>query len=213
MASRDYKTPQKRSRGRSGRSGSTMVIGVAIGLIVGLAIALAVAIYLFNIPAPFRLRDVAKPLPPNAESRAPADHPAAKSPKTSAPAADAPAVTTTSDDKPRFEFYGILAGKEEPVRDRDLRNEKPGDGKGHDAYYLQVGAFQNAAEADNLKARLALAGIEAKIQTAEFEDGKTWHRVRLGPFQSVDEVSVARSRLKENQMSATLLKVQEKRAP
>lgn len=203
MASRDYKTPTRSGRGRSGRA---MVVGVAIGVVVGLGIALGVAIYLLNVPAPFLPRSETRTTPPATGTvPAPPARPAAAPPASPAP----PAAT----DKPRFEFYGILAGKEQPVKEQDIRRSAPDKPKENTAYYLQVGAFQNANDADNLKARLALAGIEARIQTAEFQDGRTWHRVRLGPFESAGQVDAARTRLKENQMDATLLKVQEKRTP
>jgi cell division protein FtsN len=58
-----------------------------------------------------------------------------------------------------------------------------------------VAAFQNPADADNLKARLALAGIEARIQTATLPDGKVGTGPG-GPFSNQDELgkSAPRSR-------------------
>ena len=76
-----------------------------------------------------------------------------------------------------------------------------------DMYFLQAGAFQSAADADDLKARLALAGHEARIQTADLPEGKVLHRVRVGPFPSVDEARRVREQLKQNQIDATLVKV------
>ena len=76
-------------------------------------------------------------------------------------------------------------------------------------YYIQAGAFQTAADADNLKAKLALAGVEASIQTAQLPDGKTWHRVRLGPFTNVEDIGKAKARLKENQIEGQLIKMKD----
>ena len=52
-------------------------------------------------------------------------------------------------------------------------------------YYLQAGAFQSAVRCGQLKARLALAGLEAQIQTATLPDNSVWHRVRSAVQQCV----------------------------
>jgi cell division protein FtsN len=72
---------------------------------------------------------------------------------------------------------------------------------------LQAGAFQNAPDADNLKARLALMGLEATIQTTTLPDRGTWHRVRVGPYSSVEELARTRDTLKQNGVETTLVKV------
>jgi cell division protein FtsN len=127
-------------------------------------------------------------------------------------------------EKSRFDFYEILPGTQDAAKGRESR--PAADGKaaepkaaptpstpapasaasGSDVYYLQAGAFQSAADAENLKARLALAGIEAKVLTADLPEGKVWHRVRVGPLRGVDEVGRVRERLKQNQIDATLIK-------
>ena len=73
-------------------------------------------------------------------------------------------------------------------------------------YYLQAGAFQNPADADNLKAQLALLGVEAAIQTRELGDKGVFHRVRVGPFRAVDEINRTRTLLTQNNIPATLVK-------
>ncbi|TAL89570.1 MAG: SPOR domain-containing protein, partial [Rhodanobacter sp.] len=50
-------------------------------------------------------------------------------------------------------------------------------------YLLQVGAFPNAAAAETQKAKLALQGFVANVQTVNV-GGQAYHRVRLGPFRS-----------------------------
>ena len=47
-------------------------------------------------------------------------------------------------------------------------------------YYLQAGAFEDPSEADNLKARLALMGVEASVQKVDVPDKGTMHRVLTG---------------------------------
>lgn len=206
--SRDYKTPPKATRGR----GSPLLVGLVIGLLLGLGIALGVALYINKMPGPFQPVTPARTIEPVVTPPTPAAG-------TAAPdrSAGAPSPQSASGEKPRFEFYGILAGKEEAARDKDVGAwNDPGAGAAvapAETYYLQLAALQSPADADNLKAELALAGIEAKIQTAELPDGKTWHRVRLGPFTSVEAVEEARAQLKANQRTATLVRVKDRREP
>ncbi|MGH8701120.1 MAG: SPOR domain-containing protein, partial [Burkholderiales bacterium] len=76
-------------------------------------------------------------------------------------------------------------------------------------FFLQAGAFQNAPDADSLRARLALLGIEARIQTATLPDKGEWHRVRVGPYTSVEELGRTRETLKQNGVETILIKVRE----
>ncbi len=69
-------------------------------------------------------------------------------------------------------------------------------------FYLQVGAFENPAEADNMKALLALNGIEATAQRTMLNDGRIVHRVRIGPFNSQEEMVAVRSQLTEAGLTA-----------
>lgn len=218
MASKDYKTPQRQA---AARSGHPMVIGIVIGVVLGLAAALGVALYFTKVPGPFVARDEAPRTAeggasPTKPKESPSSRPQATTPQSEtqppsqATAPDAAAATPRPGEMPRFEFYGILAGSEKPAKDKDLKASAHDAEKPVEHFYLQVGAFPRADDADNLKAKLALAGIEAKIKTAELPDGKTWHRVRVGPFENVGEVDRVRARLKENQLQGALIKVQEK---
>ena len=71
--------------------------------------------------------------------------------------------------------------------------------------YLQAGSFQNAAEADNQKARLALMGVEARIQQVMLQD-KVWYRVRLGPYPRMEEVNILRGELARQGIDARVVK-------
>ena len=192
------------AKGGTRKRGSSMFVGVVIGILLGLVAALGVALYINKGPSPFadkKSGDAGREEPSHGK-------PPTKSDKIVKPAEPTPAAgaksPATGSDKPRFEFYGILQGKEEAVKDKDI---KPAAAR--DVYYLQAGAFQTAADADNLKAKLALAGIETSIQTAQLPDGKIWHRVRLGPVSGVEEIAKARARLKENQIEGQLIKIKD----
>lgn len=72
-------------------------------------------------------------------------------------------------------------------------------------YLLQVGAFPNAADAETLKAKLALQGFVANVQSVNVS-GQTYHRVRLGPFHSATELESTKQRLTSAGINAIALK-------
>jgi cell division protein FtsN len=119
--------------------------------------------------------------------------------------------------KPRFDFYTILPGTESPVTEQEIKQneekaEKQAEPAANENYYLQVGAFQTEQEADNMKAKLALLGMEAVVQTATIPDKGIWHRVRVGPFTGLEQINKARSDLARNGFKADLIKVDGKQA-
>jgi cell division protein FtsN len=187
--SKDYKGGE-RNRGK--RGGGSLLVGILIGLVLGLGIALGVAWYINKMPSPFLLRSAP---------------PAKVEPPKSAKGEDKP--EKGSDAKPRFDFYKILPGVEETATEQQLRDAQKKSDAAKEAFFLQAGAFQTAADADNLKARLALIGIEASIQTTTLPDRGVWHRVRVGPYSSVEELTRARDTLKQNGVDTTLIKVRE----
>ena len=204
--SRDYKNSV--SAASTGR-GNPIWVGILIGLLAGLCIALGVALYINKGTNPFLQKQ--KPAEKSTERSAEKstdsskESPAVEASKPSAPAGDKHAKT--GEIKPRFDFYKILPGTEEAVTDKEFKRTSPAATK--EIYFLQVAAFQNPSDADNLKARLALAGIETQIQTATLPDGKVWHRVRVGPFSNQDELNKSRAALMANKLEANLIKVRE----
>jgi cell division protein FtsN len=163
-------------------------------LLAGLAIGLSIAFF-----TSLRDRTRQPPAPSPVTSQAPG------SAKQHHAAASAKADDTKS--KQRFDFYTILPEMEVVVP--DVRNktgqtapvDKPG------TYFLQAGSFHSFAEADNLKAQLALLGVESKIDTVTVNNSSTWHRVRVGPYQDLRELNKIRTRLLNNNINAILLKV------
>lgn len=195
---KDYKNAERMNRRRSG--GSSLLLGILIGLILGLGIALAVAWYINRGPSPFLGR---QPAATKGEAAAAASRaPGSKGEEGKSGGA--------AETKPRFDFYKILPGNEEPATDQQLSDaqKKPAT-SATEAFFLQAGAFQSAADADNLRARLALLGVEATIQTASLPDKGLWHRVRVGPYTSVEELTRTRDTLKQNGLETSLIKVRE----
>ena len=193
--SRDYKGNDRHNKGGR-RNGSSLLAGILIGLVLGLGIALGVAWYINKMPNPFSARTTA---PPKPEPVKPAPPPqTAKVDEKGGKGEDA---------KPRFDFYKILPGEEAEKKPRETQKASTATGK--EAFFLQAGAFQNAPDADYLKARLALLGVEANIETSTVPDKGVWHRVRIGPYTSVEELNRTRDTLKQNGVETTLIKLRE----
>jgi cell division protein FtsN len=105
---------------------------------------------------------------------------------------------TAEEEEPRFTFYNMLPNFEVVIAESesDVTTDKepqpivePG------VYVLQAGSFSAYADADRRRATLAMQGIESRIQRVTIDD-KTYHRVRIGPLDDLDELNVLRSRLR-----------------
>lgn len=204
---RDYKPAARKKQAPSSGAGSSLLVGILIGLLLGLAIALGVAIYLNKVPGAFLSRS--KPTEPVPAEKA--DKSSDKGAKATKGADAAAKAEAKSEEKPRFDFYNILPGedtaKSKPAPAAPAATESATEPK--EIFFLQAGAFQNMSDAENMKARLALLGMETTIQATTSGD-RTLHRVRIGPFSKVDEVNRARDTLKQNGIESTLIKGREK---
>jgi cell division protein FtsN len=76
---------------------------------------------------------------------------------------------------------------------------------GGSGYLLQVGAFPSAADAEALKAKLALQGFVANVQAVKV-GAQTYNRVRLGPFKSATDLETTKQHLQAAGISAIALK-------
>jgi len=184
------------------RSAGGFLFGLFTGVVIGLGVSLAIAFYLNRTPVPFL---TAKPKQAEKEAgKAPA---IAGLPQTATAPANAP-------EKPKFDFYKILPGAEEPVTERELRERLRASRSGQqevskDVYFIQAGSFQNPAEADNQKARLAILGFESSVEPANLPDKGTWYRVRMGPYSRLDEINRIRQSLAQSGIEASLVKIKE----
>jgi cell division protein FtsN len=185
------------------RSGGGFMLGMFIGLIIGLGLALGVAFYLNKTPLPF----IGKPKP--ASTKDGKDAEPAKPPAI----AGMPQGAAKGADKPKFDFYKILPGGEEPVTDRELKDAaKAGKSQPETSggvYFIQAGSFQNPADADNQKAKIAILGFESAVEPTALPDKGTWYRVRLGPYTGLEDLNRARRVLAQNGIDASLVKVRE----
>lgn len=194
-----------RTRPRKREEGSFLA-GMGVGVLVGLAVSLGIAFYLNRTPLPF----MSGAKPKQAEKNGAA---APKPPPIAGLPSGAPPAPTTGAEKPKFDFYRILPGSEEPVTEKEIRERlraKSGQqDAAKDVYFIQAGSFQNPADADNQKARLAILGFESSVEPANLPDKGTWYRVRMGPYAKLDEINKVRQALAQNGIDASLIKVKD----
>ena len=169
-----------------------MLFGLSLGLMV------AAAVYLNGLRTqgtPVAVTVTAPPSPTEAPG---------------AGAASADAVTENSPEQPpRFEFYEILPKFEVVLPETELEArpdvtetalEEPG------RYVLQAGSFRAEADAERMRATLALLGIESRLQRVTI-DTDDYHRVRIGPSNDLDSLNGLRARLRDAEIEVLLIKL------
>lgn len=190
------KSPKHRQNGGT-------ILGLFIGLVVGVIIAAGVVWYLNKSPLPFLDKGDKAAAEKGGEAKA---DPAKQAAAAPLPLPGKPGDKV--DEKPRFEFYKILPGSEasvQPAAPKPAAAPAPAG----EAFFLQAGAFQKPADADNLKARLALMGVEASVQQVTLAEKGVMHRVRIGPYANVDEMAKTRTLLAQNGMQASVVRVKD----
>ncbi|WP_232725986.1 SPOR domain-containing protein [Polynucleobacter brandtiae] len=179
------------------------ILGFILGLGAGLGIAFVIAFYLSKntpqerpgirapnlpltiksgvVPADGEAAPIAEPLDLNRPLQG----------KSSAPAANAP------------DPIGDLANGKRPA-DANTAPAAPA-AKADAIYFLQVGAFNKRADADAQKANLAIQGIQSQLSEVSSEGNTLW-RVRVGPYNSIDESNPVRDKLTGIGIKPTIIK-------
>jgi cell division protein FtsN len=212
LARGDRRIVSSRHAGRGGT-----LLGLFVGLALGLALAAGVAYWVLRAGNPYQ---------PAVAPKDPAREPA----KSARAEPGAP-------EKPRFDFYKILPGVEEPkvqpkagerpapdkaTVDRAAAPEKAPEkvakadergaaapdktAKAGERFWLQAGSFTTEADAETLKARLALAGWEASVLPATLPDKGLRYRVRLGPYDNTDELNRIKGELGKRGFDVAVIK-------
>jgi cell division protein FtsN len=208
--SRDMKPRKSSASSSRHKSGGNTLVGLFVGLVIGVLGAAAVVWYIYKTPAPFSNKGLAPAAPATAPQNGAAPMALPGKPGDPIP---------QGGDKPRFDFYKILPGNAEAIPDPKPTDGKSAESKGKnekneknekdaalsDPVFLQTGSFQNAADADNQKAKLAMMGSEASVQQVMLQD-KVWYRVRLGPFKKMAEVNSTRAELAKQGIEANIVK-------
>lgn len=179
-------TARRRPPGTTGRKRMPGWLLLLFGLALGVSAVLITQLVLKRagagdgIAGLFRSRPAETPAPPK---------------KSEAPAP-----------KPKFDFYTILPETETvlPRRQPSAKAAPPETGV---SYVLQAGSFANFQDADQLKARLALTGLVAHIQKVTIEGRGEYHRVRLGPYERLQELDATDRQLRKLGMQPIRLKV------
>jgi cell division protein FtsN len=185
---------RKKNRERTNASDYPGWVWMLFGLLIGLSVAFA--IYVNGLDSRVSREPVAR----EAASMEEATGQAMIDPETpSETPPETPLADIGEPAKPRFDFYSMLPNFEViiPEQEPDVSTDtatkavvQPG------VYVLQAGSFTQHADADRRRAQLALQGIESTIQRVTIDD-KTYHRVRIGPIEDLEQLNVVRSRLRE----------------
>jgi cell division protein FtsN len=186
-AGRDYKTKRRKNTGFSGW------MGVLCGLAMGLGVAGIVYI---------------KDHRPDAQIAR-----TAKADKKKSRGNELPETETADSgaDEPAksYDFYDMLPKFEVvvPEKEKDVRPDTksvPETRRG--TYVLQAGSYKNFADADRVRAQLALQGVESKVQKVSV-DNDTWHRIRIGPISKLDELNRLRQILRKADVDVLVIRV------
>ncbi|MCB1567697.1 MAG: SPOR domain-containing protein [Xanthomonadales bacterium] len=146
----------------------------------------------------------------------PVANPFATAPRASEPAVAPPPAPVAERPKPRYDFYTLLRERETKVSDQELAERvqaeatptvgtTPADPAmaARERYLIQAGAFRDQRDAEATKARIALAGFQARVEAANV-NGADIYRVRLGPYATASALEKAKSKLAANGVTDTL---------
>ena len=191
-----------RSRKQATRGGSRPAVPAWIWLGVGVLLGLIVAVVFLGSDWAPMLRKKAGPQP-NPEAVAPRE-------------TDAP-IVEAKDKRKNYDFYSVLPEMEVVIPDAEISAKARAEAAQPPAnattpvvtanarYLLQAGSYPTTKGADEVKAKLAILGFTAQVTPVTI-NGKTWNRVRLGPYASASELESAKTSLADNGISAIALK-------
>lgn len=124
--------------------------------------------------------------------------------KPKAAAKVAPKAPEKQGDK--FEFYQLLQDSEVDTSHVDAYEYQPREEENF-SYMIQAASFRSSADADRLRAKLILSGLDAAIKASNSEDRGTWYRVVVGPFDTRSGESRAQDKLAEMGMNSYTYKI------
>lgn len=187
--------PARRKKPARGKQGTPAWMWLFTGLLIGLGLAY----FLWSkgfIPQP------------GVDSSAAGESTAQSGP------ADGEEVAPASDKPPksRYDFFTVLPEMEVVVPEQEFaKKSRPAEANAVEAdtesYILQVGSFRENSDAEQMKARLALLGISARVQSVTV-NGTTWHRVRVGPVNGARQADTMRNQLANNGIESLVMKNQ-----
>ncbi len=196
--------------------GSSRTVPAWIWLSLGVLMGVAVSAFFIGGDWFSTWRSKQSSPQPNARAVAPRE--------SEAPLANQPG----KDSKPRknYDFYSVLPEMEVVIPDAELaakareetrartqpqaatpasNSTTPAATTAGVRYLLQAGSYPDAKAAEEVKAKLAMSGFIAQVQPVTI-NGKTWNRVRLGPYASASALEAAKRDLAESGINAIALK-------
>jgi cell division protein FtsN len=209
------------------------ILGIIIGLIIGLGIALGVAMMITKTPMPFtdksgrqklseptpgQTADPNKPLYGNKAAAKEAAKSFVKEPAEAPP--ENTAAPQPSDKKQEVKVDPKLDKQDKQDAKAPVVEQSAGADKAKKAdaeakadssedkwsYYLQAGAFREPADAENIRAKLALIGVEARVSERQADTG-VLYRVRVGPFGQLEAMNKVRGKLSDNGVDAAVVRI------
>jgi cell division protein FtsN len=188
----------KQNRQRGGT-----LLGIVIGLVIGLGIALGVAVVITKTPIPFTDKSGRQKAPePTAGQSADPNRPLYG--KRAQPAAPFEKAAPSNTATPVPSLPRELSVKPERAAPLVEQSASAADEKWQ--YYLQAGAFREMHDAESMRAKLALLGIEARVSERQSETGLLY-RVRAGPFDKMEAMNRVRSKLTDNAIDAAVVRI------
>lgn len=213
LTTRDYK--------RSSRSSSAAKLKeFGLGVLVGAVLASA-AFLIAGAQAHHRATATSR-MGSGADSQSKAPHAPAPDdtssdspdPANASGSASSPQSASAGAQPQQYDFYRMLPRFKVPVSHDDEHPAHAGPppaatGAEHTAdsgpsYVLQIGSYRSAAEADDVRARLARAGISAQVQRI-VQGSSAWNRVRIGPLSDT-ELARVREQLRTANVHAMVIR-------
>jgi cell division protein FtsN len=131
-------------------------------------------------------------------------------PAAAVPARDPTPVTETPDNRPTPANTSVgttaVAPTSNPVGETSAATTVASTNTGA-RYILQAGAFGASGDAEAAKAKIALLGLGARVESAQI-NGKTVYRVRMGPYGTAGELADAKQKLADGGLPAMAIKAQ-----
>lgn len=132
---------------------------------------------------------------------------AQKAPENATAVAEKP---TTA--KPHFDFYSLLPELEvtipeakKPEQEKAQATQQPTPEADKGRYRLQLASFRAYKDADELKAQMAMLGVEVEIEAVTLAPNDTWYRVRSLPYANLKAAESARKQLQAQSIQSLLL--------
>jgi cell division protein FtsN len=174
------------------------ISGFVIGVILGIGLSAVAAFYITHSPVPF-VNKVQRPtenVNPGAGGQLPDPNKPLYSNRALLPVA--PPAVPGGEEKP------AAAAAAAPAPPAAAAAPGP-DTSGR--VMIQTGAFKSAQDADAMRARLALLGLDARVSQVTQDGGATvLYRVRIGPYRELDDLSGIRRTLSENGIEAQVVR-------